>query len=100
VTVDDGTNTSSHQQAPFAALFPHLESGGLYFIENLHEQPSGPDETVATRDFLRVNSGGKPSALGFVEHSELEYLVSAIADIRSSTRWTTPVRMQDRMRQP
>jgi len=42
IIIDDGSHASSHQQQSFATLFPCLEPGGYYAIEDLHWQP--PDE--------------------------------------------------------
>ncbi len=36
--IDDGSHASFHQQLAFLTLFPHLEPGGLYIIEDLHWQ--------------------------------------------------------------
>lgn len=36
VVLDDGSHVSSHQRASFAVLFPLLEEGGLYIIEDMH----------------------------------------------------------------
>lgn len=54
IVVDDASHASHHQQIALAVLFPHLNSGGLYVIEDLYWQPmdleiAGPK----TRDVLR-----------------------------------------------
>jgi Methyltransferase domain len=36
VVLDDGSHVASHQRASFATLFPLLNDGGLYIIEDLH----------------------------------------------------------------
>jgi hypothetical protein len=36
VIIDDGGHTMNQQITSFCTLFPHLRSGGLYFIEDLH----------------------------------------------------------------
>ena len=84
VIIDDGINPLGRQQISLAALFPHLQSGGLYFMENLNDQPSHLEEagSVKTRDLLRAISVGKPIASDFIEQSEMEYLVANIADIQ------------------
>lgn len=40
IIIDDGSHQDRHQQASLAFLFPHLEPGGQYFIEDLHVSPS------------------------------------------------------------
>jgi hypothetical protein len=84
VIIDDGSHASGHQQISLAALFPHLESGALYFIEDLNCQPPHLEEpgAVKTREFLRAISVGKPIDSKFVEQNEMEYLVTNIADIQ------------------
>ena len=36
IVLDDGSHVAEHQRASFATLFPLLEEGGLYIIEDLH----------------------------------------------------------------
>jgi hypothetical protein len=40
VIIDDGSHASHHQQITLAALFPYLNAGGLYIVEDLHYQPA------------------------------------------------------------
>jgi len=84
VIIDDGSHAAEHQQISLGGLFPHLESGGLYFIEDLNDQPPHLEETgaVKTRDFLRAISIGKPIGSDFIEQREMEYLLANIADIQ------------------
>lgn len=39
IVIDDASHASHHQQFGFLELFPKLESGGLYVIEDLRWQP-------------------------------------------------------------
>jgi len=41
IIIDDGSHASWHQQLTLRTLFPRLEKGGLYIIEDLHYQPPG-----------------------------------------------------------
>jgi hypothetical protein len=84
VIIDDGSHAWEHQQISLGALFPHLESGGLYFIEDLNYQPPHPEATggVNPRDFLRTKSVGKPISSHFLEQSEMECLLATIADLQ------------------
>ena len=41
VIIDDALHASSHQQVTLSLLFPHVKSGGVYFIEDLRHQPEG-----------------------------------------------------------
>ena len=36
IIIDDGSHKMNHQQISFDVLFPHLKSGGIYVIEDLH----------------------------------------------------------------
>jgi Protein of unknown function (DUF616) len=84
VVVDDGSHVSKHQQISLAYLFPHLASGGLYFIEDLNDQPphlEGPG-TVKTRDLLLSILAAKPRSSVFIAKSEMDYLAANIADIQ------------------
>ena len=36
IVLDDGSHVASHQRASYEVLFPLLEDGGLYVIEDLH----------------------------------------------------------------
>jgi len=41
VVIDDALHASPHQQITISFLFPHVRSGGIYFIEDLRHQPEG-----------------------------------------------------------
>ena len=83
VVVDDGSHASHHQQISLAYLFPHLASGGLYFIEDLNYQPPHLEKpgTVKTRDLLRAILDSKPISSDFIDNSEIDYLIANIANI-------------------
>lgn len=76
LVVDDGSHASSHQQVSLAALFPYVEPGGMYVIEDLHWQPF--EESPTTNEVLRsfVDRGAFESP--FVRDDEARYLTSAI----------------------
>ena len=60
VIVDDGSHASHHQQNALAELYPHLNPGGLYFIEDLLYQPPQWEKpgAIKTQEFLwRVATG-------------------------------------------
>ena len=55
IMIDDGSHASYHQQMALVHLFPKLEAGGLYVVEDLQYQP--PYETelpecLKTRDVV------------------------------------------------
>lgn len=53
--VDDGSHASHHQQISLGVLFPFLNPGGWYVIEDLHFQPADIErpERAKTRELLR-----------------------------------------------
>jgi hypothetical protein len=58
IIIDDASHASLHQQFGFLELFPKLNPGGLYIIEDLHWQP---------RRFERA--AGNPTKTGALFHS-------------------------------
>ncbi|GMU19468.1 MAG: hypothetical protein AMXMBFR12_06600 [Candidatus Babeliales bacterium] len=47
IIIDDGGHTMRQQITSFKVLFPHLKSGGIYVIEDLHTSyPYGPNYAV------------------------------------------------------
>lgn len=55
VIIDDALHASSHQQITFSYLFNSLNSGGMFFIEDLRHQPEGFEkkDVPKTLDLLR-----------------------------------------------
>ena len=49
IIVDDASHASHHQQNGFLDLFPKLNAGGLYIIEDLRWQPEPYERTGITR---------------------------------------------------
>jgi hypothetical protein len=62
--IDDGSHASYHQLLAFHILFPVLESGGIYVIEDVHWQPpiyesnlpKSPKVLDLFQDFQRTGS--------------------------------------------
>lgn len=48
--IDDGSHRADHQQLSLQLLFPHLKSGGTYFIEDLNNDGNG---ILPTRTLLK-----------------------------------------------
>ncbi len=55
IVIDDGGHTMNQQQVAFKTLFPKLNKGGLYVIEDLHTSfwPDFLDSNVKTTDYLK-----------------------------------------------
>jgi len=56
VIIDDALHASLHQQVTLSFLFPHVKSGGVFFIEDLRHQPEEFEryDVPKTRDLLRT----------------------------------------------
>jgi hypothetical protein len=83
VVIDDGSHVSHHQQIAFSNLFPHLASGGLYIIEDLHwqdltlERPCGTKTRAMFQNFMVT---GKIKS-EFITPSKIDGLESRIASV-------------------
>jgi hypothetical protein len=55
ILIEDGSHASHHQQIALGTLFPAVQSGGMYIIEDLHWQNDRIEQKNApkTRDLLR-----------------------------------------------
>lgn len=49
IVLDDASHASHHQQNAFLEIFPKLQSGGLYVIEDLRWQPEAYEEPGITK---------------------------------------------------
>lgn len=49
IAIDDASHASHHQQNAFLELFPRLNSGGLYIIEDLRWQPEAYEKPGITK---------------------------------------------------
>ncbi|SHI59075.1 hypothetical protein SAMN05444000_10239 [Shimia gijangensis] len=49
IVIDDASHASHHQQNAFLEIFPRLESGGLYVIEDLRWQPASYEQPGITK---------------------------------------------------
>jgi hypothetical protein len=79
VVLDDGSHASSHQQISLASLFPAVEPGGLYIIEDLFWQPF--EETPKTLDVLQKFDETSKFDSPFISEDEARYLEETIERI-------------------
>jgi Methyltransferase domain len=64
IIIDDGGHTMSQQITSFKTLFPHVKSGGIYVIEDLHTSyPYGPNYAF---DYGCANPE-QPTAVNFLK---------------------------------
>lgn len=84
VLIDDGSHVSHHQQIAFAALFPHVNPGGLYIIEDCHWQDPSLErpDAVKTRDVFREFRRSGTLASPFFAPDQASRLAAGIADVR------------------
>lgn len=74
--IDDGSHVHKHQIMTLALLFPYIEPGGLYFIEDLHARCS-----KGTRGLFRHIIRGSKIDLP-MEKYEQDYLYRNMRDCR------------------
>ena len=79
LVLDDGSHASSHQQISLATLFPYVEVGGLYIIEDLHWQPYSESPTTLEMllDYLSHGEVTSP----YISHGEARYLEQHIESV-------------------
>ena len=71
IVVDDASHASHHQQNAFLEIFPRLESGGLYVIEDLRWQPKTYEQEGITKTAALFRS--------WLDHREFQHSDPAIA---------------------
>lgn len=49
IIIDDGSHASYHQQTSLKTLFPFLAEGGLYVVEDLHNQPERLENSLPVK---------------------------------------------------
>lgn len=87
IMVDDGSHIIGHQISTLANLFPHLSSGGVYFLEDLHTSFIGGqynpsrDHTTAY-DFLYKLGKGLEIDTPYATAGQIQYLFDNIAGIK------------------
>jgi hypothetical protein len=87
VIVDDGSHLIGHQISALAHLFPHLSSGGVYFLEDLHTSFAGPsfnpaNDMVTAYDFLYRLGRSMEIETPYASSEQINYLIENIADIK------------------
>lgn len=71
IVVDDASHASHHQQNAFLEIFPRMESGGLYVIEDLRWQPKTYEQPGITKTAALFRS--------WLDHREFQHSDPAIA---------------------
>ena len=79
IIIDDASHASHHQQNAFLELFPRLNSGGLYVIEDLRWQPKAFERPGITK-----------TARLFREFSESREFNHAVAETQAAFRALAP----------
>ena len=97
IVIDDGGHTMEQQQTSFGFLFPHVRSGGIYIIEDVHTSFPNlyPDYGVEADEknstFSMINNfvrNGKFQSK-YLTEQELQYLATHVEHCLSSYRATT-----------
>lgn len=89
VIIDDASHASHHQQTALKLLYPHLQSGGLYFIEDLHHQPPNLeiDGLLKTKDLLTALAAGRFLGTKFINASAIKRIGSNLDRIEFYDSW-------------
>jgi len=101
VVIEDALHASPHQQITLSYLFPHLSSGGLFFIEDLRYQPNGFEQSnvPTTLELLKKlkKTGVWSSPLSTPE--EKKVLETQVKDIHffESLKYSNPTSGKDAM---
>jgi hypothetical protein len=79
IIVDDGGHTMQQQLVTIATLFPHLKSGGLYVLEDLHTSFIGAHynpyrDSLTAYDFLYRLNSGLDIQTPYISPTQLEYI--------------------------
>lgn len=79
VVIDDGSHASSDQQVSLAILFPSVEEGGFYIIEDLNWQPypESPTTLEVLREYLERGNIASPH----LSEGEARYLRDHIESV-------------------
>ncbi len=95
LVIDDGGHTMEQQQVTLAHLFPHVCSGGLYIVEDLH-----------TSFFPRINLfrdgeivGGYPTGAEGCSRTSYELVDALIEDRRVSSEFISEPEMDEIVRE-
>jgi hypothetical protein len=85
IIIDDGSHMVHHQQISFSFLFEHLNSDGVYIIEDLHtsfcEPHYNPKNIITTYKFLeKLKNKENPNSPCFSDEKFNSY-ISKIEDI-------------------
>jgi hypothetical protein len=83
IIIDDGSHASHHQQIALATLFPHLRSGGTYFIEDLHWVPPELElpDAPRTRTILQQSRFDGAIYTPVMSANERDYLRESIMSV-------------------
>ncbi|MDQ3662405.1 MAG: hypothetical protein M3454_15385 [Actinomycetota bacterium] len=80
VVIDDGSHASSDQQVSLGTLFPRVQQGGLYIIEDLNWQPYPESQT--TLETLRAYLEGGRISSPHLSEGEARYLQDHIESVQ------------------
>jgi len=91
VIIDDASHASYHQQVTLANLFPALNPGGLFIIEDLHWQPEAYEKTLppvpkTSKWLSNFMATGKVEETAGVTTDQAQYLISNILSVTQYTK--------------
>lgn len=83
IIIDDASHTSHHQQIALGTLFPYLNSGGYYIIEDVNYQPPTLEQSgvTKTKEFLQGLRCSNRVGSTFMTRTTYSYFVKNVATI-------------------
>jgi hypothetical protein len=93
IIIDDGSHASHHQQITLGALFPFVQTGGLYIIEDMHWQPQRLEKFNApkTRDICRQLQVTRHFCSPLLSKEENDYIEGHVASVHLFDSFTLDV---------
>lgn len=84
IVIDDGSHSALHQQKSLGYLFPHLQAGGIYIIEDLHYYTPETELAIPTVSFLNMLKEKNVLELTKtlkIPKEQLDYLIDQVENV-------------------
>lgn len=83
IIIDDGSHIIGHQISTVVNLFPHLSSGGVYFLEDLHTsfvggQYNPHNDMLTAYDFVYRIGRGMDIETPYATEDQIKYMIDNI----------------------
>jgi hypothetical protein len=81
IIINDGSHMSKHQQISFKNLWPQVESGGVYIIEDLHYQPMIDIKKNDTKELFLSWAKNDYKTTDYIDSCETTAIIKDISKI-------------------